>query len=251
MLYRRVLLLLVALSGFAAIARAQQIPASTVLPVMLHTTLDSRRDKPGKVVSGEIMQTVQVSDGMVIPKGTRLLGHVVSSSGENAAPSRISIVFDQLVLKGRTIAIETHLRALASMGQVFEAQIPTNAIDDYGTSESDWNTIQIGGAGVFRGSGQVVADGAIVGSTTDYGAVTAKLIPAAKLGCTGESEHAQALWLFSPWACGAYGFDDVRVAHAGNSAPYGEITLESGRRIRIDGGSGWLLRVDSPQRSTS
>jgi hypothetical protein len=248
MVCRRVLILLFALSSCAALSCAQQLPAGTVLPVMLHTTLDSQHDKPGKVISGEIMQDVRVSDGMVIPRRTRLLGRVTASSpGENGASSRISFVFDQLELKGRTVALRTHLRALASMGQVFEAQMPTNSIDDYGTSESDWNTIQIGGAGVFRGSGEVVADGAVVGSTTDYGAVTAKLAPAGKRGCTGESEQTQALWLFSPSACGVYGFEDLKVSHTGNAAPNGEITLESDRRIHISGGSGWLLRVDAAQ----
>lgn len=241
-MFRRVLL--IALLGSAAIAGAQQIPAGTVLPIMLSTTLDSQRDQPGKVLSGEIMQDVPVSDGMVLPKGTKLLGHVVAGSG-NGAPSRIAFVFDQLVLKGRTIAVKTHLRAMASMGQVFEAQIPTNSLDDYGTTQSDWNTIQIGGAGVFRGSGEVVADGAVVGSATDYGAVTARLMPASRRGCEGDSEQAQALWLFSPAACGVYGFEGVKLLHNGNAASGGEITLESDRRIRIHGGSGWLLRVDS------
>jgi hypothetical protein len=55
------------------------------------------------------------------------------------------------------------------------------------------------------------------------------------------------LWLFSPSACGVYGFEDLKVSHTGNAAPNGEITLESDRRIHISGGSGWLLRVDAAQ----
>src|SRR5579862_4499264 len=151
---RRMSILLFALSSYATAVWAQQIQAGIVLPVMLHTTLDSQQDKPGKVISGDIMQDIRVFDGIIIPKGTRLLGRVTASeAGENGAVSRISFVFDQLVLRGRPLQVRMHLRALASMGQVFEAQLPTNAIDDYGTSESDWNTVQIGGAGVFRGSG--------------------------------------------------------------------------------------------------
>ena len=53
------------------------------------------------------------------------------------------------------------------MNEVFEARMPTNAWDDYGTSPSDWNTVQVGGAGVYRGSGQLIAGGEVVGRATD------------------------------------------------------------------------------------
>jgi hypothetical protein len=127
---------------------------------------------------------------------------------------------------------------------VFEAKLPTNAIDDYGTSVSDWNTIQIGGAGVFRGNGEVLQASTVVGHTTDYGAVTAKLMPAAQDCCHGDGQREQALWLFSPWACGAYGYPDLKIVHRGDMDPVGVIELESPGNLRIDGGSGWLLRTN-------
>jgi len=126
--------------------------------------------------------------------------------------------------------------------------MPTNSWDDYGTSTSDWNTIQVGGAGVYRGNGQVVSGDQVVGKATDYGAVTAKLIAAPARGCHGGGEveeREQALWIFSPWACGVYGLGDLKIAHAGRTSPVGEIDLESSRNVRVSGGSGWLLRVES------
>ncbi len=92
------------------------------------------------------------------------------------------------------IPIATHLRALASMNEVFEAKMPTNSWDDYGTSTSDWNTVQVGGAGVYRGNGQVVSGDQVVGRATDYGAVTAKLIaaPAQAATAAAKSKHASS-----------------------------------------------------------
>ncbi len=221
---------------------AQEIPSGTVLPVMLETTLDTRRDKPGKQFSGRIMQDVPLPDGAKIPDHSRVAGHVVSVN--SGAPTRLVLRFDSVDISGRQVPITAHLRALASMNEVFQAKLPTNSIDDYGTSTSDWNTIQIGGAGVFRGNGEVISDGAVVGHATHYGAVTAKLIAVPKNGCPGEDTREQALWLFSPGVCGVYGFENVKIARTG---PAGEITLESSGNIRIDGGSGWLLRTDAKQ----
>jgi hypothetical protein len=53
----------------------------------------------------------------------------------------------------------------------------------------------------------------------------------------------QAFWLFSPDACGAYGFGDLRILQSGRAEPR-EITLASNRKaVNIEKGSAMLLRV--------
>jgi hypothetical protein len=231
-------------------AAAQEIPAGTVLPVMLNSTLDAGRNQPGWMITGKIMQAVPLPDGSAIPKGSRVIGHVVAASAASAgSASHLTIQFDRIIAYGRTIPIAAHLRALASMNQVFEAKIPTNAWDDYGTSPSDWNTVQVGGAGVYRGNGQVVSGDQVVGHATDYGAVTGRLVAAPKAGCGG-SDQEQALWIFSPWACGTYGFSDLKIAHAGKTEPIGQIEFESSRDVHVLGGSGWLLKTESVTSET-
>ena len=215
---------------WGSLLAAQQIPNGTVLPLMLNSTLDAARSKPGQPITGKIKQDVPLPDGSTIPKNSTIFGQVVSVSPASAtAPSRLAIKFDRLTVKGKQLPIAAHLRALASMTEVFEARMPTNAWDDYGTSPSDWNTVQVGGAGVFRGSGEVIADGQVVGRATDYGAVTAKLVAAPARGCKADGEREQALWIFSPAACGVYGFSDLRLVHAGRTEPVGIIEFESPR----------------------
>jgi hypothetical protein len=238
-------LMLGVLSGVPSLF-SQTISPGTVLPVLLETTLDTRHDRPGKKVTAKLMQDVPLTGGTTVPKGAHVIGHVASiTAGGPNLPWRLAITFDQLAIGKKQVSVTTHLRALASMNEVFEARLPTNAIDDYGTSNSDWNTVQVGGAGVYRGSGQVVDGDRIVGHSTDFGAVTARLISAPQRGCNGSDEREQAFWLFSPWACGVYGYPEVKVAHRGDTAPTGEIAFESNRDIRINAGSGLLLRLDS------
>ena len=141
-------------------------------------------------------------------------------------------------------------RSLASMMEVFEAQLPTNAIDDYGTTTADWVTVQIGGDAVYRGNGTVMTDGQVVGKSTVGGDVTAKLIASRDGVCRGAkaaNDREQALRLFSPSACGAYGFENLKIAHAGRRNPIGQIILESDKNVRLLAGSGLLLRVTTPE----
>ena len=181
-MWRAFLNLVITLLGITlGAATAQEIPAGTVLPIMLNNSLNAARSKPGQAITGKIMQDV-VLPNATIPKGSRMTGRVITTSPATAtSPSRLVVKFDQIVVKGRHIPVTTHLRALASMNEVFEAKMPTNSLDDYGTSTSDWNTVQVGGAGVYRGNGQVVSGNEIVGQANNYGAVTAKLIAVPRL----------------------------------------------------------------------
>jgi hypothetical protein len=160
------------------------------------------------------------------------------------------VKFNQILVRGQSISFTSNLRAAASMVDVFEAQMPTNAWDDYGTSEADWNTIQVGGDAVYRGNGQVVADNRVVGSASVGGEVTAKLLAVPERGCRGAidgNDREQALWVFSTSACGAYGFRDLQIVHTGRTQPIGEIWLQSPGNVLVRGGSGLLLRVVSSE----
>lgn len=235
----RILLVAVSLAPLAA----QEIPAGTVLPVMLSSSLNAEKARPGAVIKGSLMQPVALPDGSRLPRGASVRGHIVAADASPAPPaSRLVLQFDRIIARGRAIPIVTTLRAVASMTEVYEAQMPTNDWDDYGTSSSDWNTLQVGGDVVYRGDGRVTsAGGDVVGKATDSGDVTAHLLAAGS--CRADASRAQSLWVFSASACGIYGFSDLRIAHAGRTSPKGQIVLEGAHNVKVSGGSGWLLRV--------
>ena len=239
----------------AAMLSAQRIPAGTAVPVMLNSTLDARKNRPGQEISARVMQNVLLPDGGRIPARSRVLGHILQvSRPTSTSGSRLVCKFDRILVRGHSVPLTAALRALASMMDVYEAQMPTNAWADYGTSVSDWNTIQVGGDAVYRGSGQVLADNRVVGSLTIGGDVTAKLAAMPDRGCRGAidgNDREQALWIFSTSACGAYGFRDLQIAHAGRTDPIGEIWLQSSGNVHVRGGSGLLLRVESAREATS
>jgi hypothetical protein len=236
----------------ATVAYSQQIPVGTVLPVMSNTTVDAGKSKPGDKVSAQLMQDVVLPSGARIRRGAKLEGRIVQASPAGGAT--VTLRFDRLISDGKRFPLTVSLLALASMQDVFDAQLPTSTFDEYGTSVSDWTTVQVGGAAVYLGDGTVRDAMQVVGKAPGYGIVTAKLIPAPKRGCKAiptENQSEQSLWVFSPWACGTYGLDDLEIAHHGVTSPVGTIELTAPAPFRVTGGSGWLLRVvaeESPAR---
>lgn len=231
---------------------AQEIPPGTALPVMLNSSLNAKKSKPGEKISGRLMQDVLLPDGARIRAGAQVTGKILQvDRPTSTSGSRLVLKFDGLSSQGHSMPLTTDVRAIASTTDVFEAQLPTNNFDEYGTSIADWTTVQVGGDVVYRGSGQVFAgnDNQLVGKATVGGDVTAALMAVPDRGCRGPidgSNLEQSLWLFSTSACGPYGFSDLKISHAGRSSPPGEIVLESASNVLVRSGSGILLRVQQP-----
>jgi hypothetical protein len=222
------------------------IPAGTIVPVALNSSLNSRKVKPGQVITARVMQDVPLSPGSTIHAGAKVIGRVIDvkpASGGTGA--QVSFRFDTLVVSKRRIPIITNVRALASMMAVEAAQLPESG-PDRGTSQNAWTTDQIGGEVVYRGGGPVADGLRSVGEPT-YGGVLVHVSAKPGSPCRGEIEgndRLQALWVFSSDACGVYDFADLAIVHAGRTDPVGEIRLASDKgEVNVRAGSGMLLRV--------
>lgn len=231
----------------AALFAQDSLPAGTILPVRLDTTLSSRESKPGETITARIMQNVPLAGGRIIRAGARVTGRVVDAApligGDGA---RVSFQFDGLVFSKTTIPIRTNLRALASPLEVDGAQLPEFGADR-GTPSVAWTTTQVGGETVYRGGGHVMNAGQVVGEPVSDG-VLARASARPGTPCSDgadENNRPQALWVFSSDACGLYGYPHVTLAHAGGTNPAGKVTLASpSRDLKIWSGSGMLLRVN-------
>jgi hypothetical protein len=219
-----------------------EITAGTIIPAQLSSTIDSRKAHPGDRISARLMQDIDLGSGQILLSEAQLKGRILSVDS-----SHVTLMFDRITSHGREISLHAGLRSLASMMEVDNAQLPTNAVSgDYGSSILDWNTVQVGGE-VAYGRGAVTSGGRVVGHTLRSGGVLALPEPSPDGKCGGalDNNAPQSFWIFSTSACGAYGFEDLTIEHAGETSPTGEITLTSPRRILVRSGSGILLRVVS------
>src|SRR5215470_11899754 len=123
-------------------AAVDAIPAGTVIPIMLSSTIDAAHNKPGDRILGKVMQNVPLPSGSQIPARSRVLGQVLEVNKASGAASRVIVKFDRVLVKKQEIPVVTDLRAIASMMAVSDAQLPTSPSPDRGSSASTWTTRQ-------------------------------------------------------------------------------------------------------------
>jgi hypothetical protein len=228
-----------------SIADAGVIPAGTILPISMTSSLRSDKDRPGAPVTATLMQDVLLGEGVTLPKGSKVMGHVLEvSRSQPGSEASISFLFDKVQFGSRTISVATNLRALASAMAVSATRTPKANNDNAST----WSYVQIGGDQVSYGQDGPVALGSeVVGKYTSQGALaylTADLGTECRSAIDGNN-RPQSFWVFSSRACGVYWSGDVKILHAGRTDPVGQITLVSeGKTVSVGKGSGMLLRVD-------
>jgi hypothetical protein len=240
-------LMLVVLLVAAGSLAQDAIPVGTILPIQLNSSLRSNKARPGQMISGRVMQDVPLTAHSRIPGGAKVMGHVVAvRPATDGKPAEMSVRFDTVVMRKQRIPVTTNLRAMATMMDIDEAQIPPTG-PDHGTPSYIWPTHQIGGEVAYGGGGVVSHGSYIVGHSVPYGVmVHASARPGSPCRAdVGGNNRPQALWLFSSDACGLYDFPNLILAHAGRSDPVGEITLVSQKGdVNVRAGSGMLLRVN-------
>ncbi len=232
-------------------SQENKIPRGTILPVVLRTSFELDRCKPGELLRGQIAQQVPLPNGATIRRGSQIEGRIVEvtpAGGGNAA--KVAMQFDRLNVKGKWIPVVTNLRAIAGFMTVIEAGVPDEAPAE--GAPHDWlPTTQIGGDSVYGMWGPVMSwndASEVVGKSVGDGVLAR---PRSKEGaeCRGELEgndNPQALWVFSTDACGVYGIEHLNIVHAGRTDPVGKIVLASEtRNVKLKNGDGLLLRVNA------
>jgi hypothetical protein len=228
-------------------------PPATTIPVIFTKTVDVANAHTGDPVIAKTMQEVKLPDGTSLPKGSTVRGHIVEVRAFSfdatpyavQQPSVLSIHFDQILSKDGAKAINASVRALASRLTAEEASSPhrTDETDSVGTM------VLIGGGSFNPLSKEVLTDAGDIIGYNRKGGVFARLLPAeyqspySHFECKG-SGGEQSVAIFSPVACGVYGFDSVYMAQNGSGERPGTFRLESRHRsVKVYAYSAALLEL--------
>lgn len=95
------------------------IPEGTEFKLQLHTTISSKTSKPGDRVMTTLYDPVYVYDENVLPKGSRVDGHIgeVKSAARRGKGGYLTVVFDSVELpNGEKMAI------LGSLTEIFSSE---------------------------------------------------------------------------------------------------------------------------------
>jgi hypothetical protein len=168
----------------AAAAGAEMRPVNGEL----QSKLDAKSAKVGDEVVVKTTQSATTADGTVIPKGSRLVGHVttVVAHSKESANSQLGIAFDRAELKGgQSLPVHSEIRSLTAPASVATA----------GTMQSD-DSFGNGGMGGGRVSGGAMGGGAmsagLLGGGGTVGAVgnSAGAVGSSAGGMANSSIHA-------------------------------------------------------------
>ena len=227
--------------------RTTTIPPGTILPIRLNHGF-SLKSHPGSAISGRVMQAIPLPNAEAIPAGATISGTITAiQQAANGASPTVSFTFTELEIHHQKFPISVDLRALASSMQISLAQIPEVA-SGFGTPSTWADTVQIGGDYVYGAGGEVTDQhNQKVGKALLEGGVLVHVQAQPGTPCRGDlgdPDRLQALWVFSADACGVYGLQGIRIAHAGRTDPVGVISLESNSgKVKLGSGTGMLLRT--------
>lgn len=228
--------LLAALLIVSSAACAQTAPAHTPAPVLDAPTtfpiefmnnVAARNARPGDTVVARTMQLVRLDDGAIVPKGTRITGHILAANPfvydktpyAVQKPSVLSMRFDSIEIERQAVPLDVTVRAMADPITSGDARTPINHdIDPSGA------TVQIGGDQRYPWNAPVTnEDGDVVAYSRKSG-VYAHLI--ASGNCDGSSVEV-SVGIYSASACGLYGFDRTSAEEMGSAAHPSTLTLVS------------------------
>ena len=235
-----------------------EVPQGTAFPVRCVHSVDAGKARPGDRITAKTLQVVILPGALRLPKGTLLVGHVVDAQPyyfdpepyAHQKPSSISIHFDLIGNGNLILPVNLSVRALASTFQSRSAFGP-HYLDD---TDGLGTMILIGGDEFSPLDKTVRDDGGDVIAYNRKEGVFARLLPSddreSQSGqhC-GSTSTEQAVAIFSPDACGLYGFGGVSMPHAGRSGS-GTFTLVSrGSSIKLNAGSTALLQETAVPRN--
>ena len=233
-------------------APSQSLPQATAVPVRFVHSVDAKKAKAGDTVTAKTMQVILLPGGASIGKGTVVVGHVVAvrpfhfdpTPYAHQSPSLISIHFDKLQEGDSVIPVNLSVRAIADTMDSREAAYPHSNAD----ADPLGMMTLIGGTSYSPLERMIQSDDGDAIGYNRKGGVFARLIASGSSGrgtsihCEG-TDSEQSVAIFSPDACGVYGFAGDYILESGQDGS-GTFTLAvRGRSEKLYAGSTALLQV--------
>jgi hypothetical protein len=195
---------------------------------------------------------VKADGKTVIPKGTKLVGHVTQASarGKGEAESSLGVVFDKAILKnGQEVPVNAGIQALAAAQT--SAAVPGSDIDAVGgAGGSAGGYGAAGGRGALGGVGATAGGavggvtntaanvGGVAGSTAGGAVNSASSIGGASKGAIGGVNAAGQLTSNSQ---GVFGLNGLNLNSAASNDTQGSLITSTGKNVHLDSGTRMLL----------
>jgi hypothetical protein len=228
------------------------LASGTAFNAALSSPVDSKKCKPGDAVAAHTTEAVKSEGKTVIPKGSKLVGHVTQASAraKGQAESSLGIVFDKAILKnGQEIPLNVAIQALASAeSSAAVAGGDTDMMGGMGTSAagSGMSGGRGGLGGVTSAAGGTVGTvantaanvGGVAGGAVNSTTSAAGSVAGASKGAVGGLNAAGQLTSNSQ---GVFGLNGLNLSAAASNATQGTMITSAGKNVHLDSGTRMLL----------
>src|SRR5947207_790243 len=224
------------------------LASGTTFSAELSSPVDSKKCKPGDAVNAKTTEAVKAEGKTVIPKGSKLIGHVTQASAraKGEAESSLGIVFDKAILKnGEEIPMSVGIQALAS-GQSSASAAGSKMDTMGGLSGSAAGSGMAGGRGGLGGVtsaaggavGTVANVGGAAGGAVNSTASAAGNVAGTSKGAVGGLNAAGQLTSNSQ---GVFGLNGLNLNAEASNATQGTVITSAGKNVHLDSGTRMLL----------
>jgi hypothetical protein len=222
------------------------LSSGTAMNASLSQPVDAKKNKPGDQVTAKTTEATKSEGKVVIPKGTKLIGHVTECKqrSKEEKESALGIVFDKAVLKnGEEIPLNVTIRALAA-AQTAASNSVSN--DDLSAGGGTVGSARASGGGALGGvrSTAGAAAGTVTNTAANAGGVAGGAVNStvnaagATRGAIGGLNAAGQLTSNSQ---GVFGLEGLTLSSAASNSTQGSVITSTSKNVHLESGTQLLL----------
>jgi hypothetical protein len=217
-------------------AAIPRIAPGSVIPVQLTKTIDAKKAKPGDEVVAKVTVDLKTTSGaLVVPKDTKVVGHVTEAQARSKEQkeSQIGIAFDHAVLRDGDLSLPMSIQAVIAP--------PTNSTNNNANNASSPDQSAPGGSAASSpmGGGHSGASGSAGQTQPSNPAPNA----VGKEGTNNTPQEASARPQITGNTQGVVGISSLKLEPAPTAAQ-GSVLSSDKNNVKLESGTFMLLKVN-------
>ena len=233
--------------------------SGTAMSAALSQSVDTKKNKPGDPVTAKTTQATKSDGKVVIPKGSKLVGHVTECKrrSKEEKESALGIVFDKAILKnGEEIPLNVTVRALAAAQSAAAQSAAASSVggDDLSAGGRAVGAGRASGGGALGGVRSTAggAAGAVTNTAATAGGVAGGAVNST-VNAAGTARVAvgglNAAGQLTSNSQGVFGLDGLNLSSAASNSTQGSLITSTSKNVHLDSGT-QLLLVSQAQAAT-
>ncbi len=234
------------------------LASGTVFNAALNAPIDSKKCKPGDAVTAHTTENVKADGKTVLPKGSKLVGHVTQATAraKGDSESALAVTFDRAILKsGEEVPLNIAILAMAAPQTASSA--PDADLDTMGSAgTSAAGSGMAGGRGTAGGltSNAGKAVGSVTNTAAGSGDAALHSTVSSTTGVAGASGGTvgglSAAGQLTSNSRGVFNMNGLTLNTATANETQGSVITSAGKNVHLDSGTRMLMVTEASASAT-